>query len=97
MKDIFAQAGFKEISFEHHNVIFEFASAEAYIDFAMSIICPIQGMLSNEDEKKQQEIRKLVRDEVTRKYNTSVEAYGKMTKGSSISMNNESICITGRK
>ena len=97
LKDAFIQAGFKEISFEYQNVIFEFASAEDYTDFAMSIIGPIQSMLAYEDKKKKQEIRDLVRNEVARKYNTPAGANGKMTKSSSISMDNESICIVGRK
>lgn len=97
LKDTFIQAGFKEISFEYQNVIFEFASAEDYTDFAMSIIGPIQSMLAYEDKKKKQEIRDLVRNEVARKYNTPAGANGKMTKSSSISMDNESICIVGRK
>jgi ubiquinone/menaquinone biosynthesis C-methylase UbiE len=97
LKDTFVQAGFKEISFEKHNVIFEFASAEDYTDFAMSIIGPIQSMLANEDEKTKQEIRSLVTDEVARKYKTSINTNGKATENSTISMNNESICIVGRK
>jgi enediyne biosynthesis protein CalE5 len=97
LKDAFVRAGFKGISFEYQNAIFEFASAEDYTDFAMSIIGPIQSMLANEDKKKKQEIRKLVRDEVARKYNTPAGDNGKMTKSSSISMTNESICIVGRK
>ena len=63
----------------------------------MSIIGPIQSMLAYEDKKKKQEIRDLVRNEVARKYNTPAGANGKMTKSSSISMDNESICIVGRK
>jgi ubiquinone/menaquinone biosynthesis C-methylase UbiE len=97
LKDAFIQAGFKDVSFEYLNVIFEFASAEDYTDFAMSIIGPIQNMLANEDEKRKQEIHKVITDEVARKYNATANPDDKITKSSSISMNNEAICITGRK
>jgi len=97
LKDAFIQAGFKDVSFEYLNVIFEFASAEDYTDFAMSIIGPIQNMLANEDEKRKQEIHKVITDEVDRKYSAPANPDDKITKSSSISMNNESICITGRK
>jgi hypothetical protein len=59
----------------------------------MSIIGPIQNMLANETEKRKQEIHKAITDEVARKYYS--DDY--MTKNSSISMDNESICIAARK
>jgi SAM-dependent methyltransferase len=97
LKDAFIQAGFTGVSIEYLNVVFEFASAEDYTDFAISIIGPIQNMLANEDEKRKQEIHKAITDEVAIKYNAPANTDDKMTKSGSISMNNESICITGIK
>ncbi|MGI8833074.1 MAG: hypothetical protein ACR2IS_10620 [Nitrososphaeraceae archaeon] len=36
LEDAFIQAGFKDVSFEYLDVIFEFASAEDYTDFAVN-------------------------------------------------------------
>jgi ubiquinone/menaquinone biosynthesis C-methylase UbiE len=92
LKDALVEAGFRDISLEYLNVVFEFASAKDYTDFAMSIIGPIQNMLASETEKRKQEIHKAITDEVARKYTDDY-----MTKSSSIRMDNESICIAGRK
>jgi enediyne biosynthesis protein CalE5 len=97
LKGAFIQAGFRVVSIEYLNVVFEFASAEDYTDFAISVIGPIQNMLANEDEKRKQETHKVITDEAARKYNTPANTDDKMTKSGSISMNNESICITGIK
>jgi ubiquinone/menaquinone biosynthesis C-methylase UbiE len=97
LKDVFVQAGLKEVTLEYHNVVFEFASPEDYTDFAMSIIGPIQSMFANEDEKKKRKIWMLVRDEVIRKYDAPANAHSKMTQSGSIIMDNESVCIAGIK
>jgi ubiquinone/menaquinone biosynthesis C-methylase UbiE len=97
VKEALDKAGFKDIHIEYINVIFEFASAEDYTNFAKAIIAPIQDILSNETETRKEEIWKAFAKEIENKYvlvnnNNNNKEYNK-----SVKMNNETICIVGRK
>jgi enediyne biosynthesis protein CalE5 len=96
VKEALVEAGFKDIHIEHLNVIFEFESAKDYTNFAKEIIAPLQDMLANETEKRREEIWKALAEEIKKKYvlinNKNNKEYNK-----SIRMNNETICIVGRK
>jgi hypothetical protein len=91
VKDALIEAGFRDIHIESLNVTFDFASADDYADFAKAIIAPIHNILANETEERKEKIWRAVKEEVTRKY--SDKALGK----GYIKMNNETICILGRK
>ena len=91
VKDALIEAGFRDIHIESLNVTFDFTSADDYADFAKAIIAPIHNILANETEERKEKIWRAVKEEVTRKY--SDKALGK----GYIKMNNETICILGRK
>jgi hypothetical protein len=98
LKEALIEAGFKDIHIEYLNVIFEFASAKDYTNFAKEIIAPLQDILANETEKRREEIWEALAEEIKKKYvlinknNNNNKEYNK-----SIRMNNETICIVGRK
>ncbi|HET7642236.1 MAG TPA: methyltransferase domain-containing protein [Nitrososphaeraceae archaeon] len=97
VKEALVEAGFKDIHIEHLNVIFEFESAKDYTNFAKEIIAPLQDMLANETEKRREEIWEALAEEIRKKYvlinnNNNNKEYNK-----SVRMNNETICIVGRK
>ena len=92
VKDALLEVGFKDIHIESLNVVFEFVSAEDYVRFAKAIIAPIQEILTNETETRREKIWKTLAEEVERKYVADVNNNNK-----SIRMDNETICIVGRK
>jgi ubiquinone/menaquinone biosynthesis C-methylase UbiE len=91
LKDALVEVGFKNIHIEYLNIVFEFASAEDYVRFAKAIIAPIQEILANETETRREKIWKALTEEVKRKYVTA------NNNNKSIRMDNETICIVGRK
>ena len=91
VKDALVEVGFKDIHIEYLDVVFEFASAEDYVRFAKAIIAPIQDMLSNETITRREKIWKLLAEQVERKYGVV------NNNNNSIIMNNETICIVGKK
>jgi ubiquinone/menaquinone biosynthesis C-methylase UbiE len=90
LKNALVEVGFKDIHIEYLTVIFEFTSAEDYVRFAKAIIAPIQEILANETETRREKIWKALTEEVKRKYVT-------VNNNKSIRMDNETICIVGRK
>jgi ubiquinone/menaquinone biosynthesis C-methylase UbiE len=95
VKDALVEVGFKDINIEYLNVVFEFASANDYVRFAKEIIAPIQDILANETEDRREEIWKALEVEVERKYVSFNN--NNIGHSRSIKMDNEAICITGRK
>ena len=96
VKDALVEAGFKDIHIEYLNVVFEFASIEEYTNFAKAVIAPIHDMLANETETRREKIWKALAAEVDRKY-VSVNNKSNIEHRTSIRMDNEAICIVGRK
>ena len=99
VKDALVEAGFTDIHIEYLNVAFEFASAEEYVRFAKAIIAPLQDILANETERRREEIWKMLTKEVDRKYVTvsDTDDNNNIDHNRSIRMDNETICIVGRK
>lgn len=98
VKDALVEAGFKDIHIEYLSVAFEFASAEEYVRFAKAIIAPLQDILANETERRREEIWKMLTKEIDRKYVTvSNDNNNNIDHNRSIRMDNETICIVGRK
>jgi ubiquinone/menaquinone biosynthesis C-methylase UbiE len=96
VKDALVEAGFKDIHIEYLNVVFEFASAEDYTNFAKEIIAPLQDMLANETETRREEIWKTLVEKIERKY-VPLNNNNNINHSRSIKMDNETICIVGRK
>lgn len=87
-------AGFKDIQIEYLKITFEFLSAEDYTDFAKQIIAPIHNLLTNETEKRKEQILKAITEEVARRYYIDDD---NNSAGSVVRMDNECIIIVGRK
>lgn len=81
------KAGFKDIYTEHLNAVFEFDSAEDYTLFKQAIAAPVIAMLANETKSRQDEIWNRVTD-AAKKYSD---------ESGHVKLNNETICIVGRK
>ncbi|MGE5635267.1 MAG: class I SAM-dependent methyltransferase, partial [Deltaproteobacteria bacterium] len=91
VKDALLEVGFKDIHTEYLNVVFEFPSSEDYVKFAKAIIAPLQDILSNEAPTRRDKIWKTLAEQVERKYGIV------NNNNKTIRMDNETICIVGRK
>lgn len=96
VKDALVKAGFKDIHIEYLKVLFEFASAKDYTNFAKAIIAPIQDILHNETETRREEIWKTLAEEIEKKYG-ALNTRNKNGYNKFIRMDNETICIVGKK
>lgn len=96
VKDALVAAGFIDIHTEYLNVVFEFASAEDYTIFAKEIIAPLQDMLAKETERRREEIWKALAEKIERKY-VPLNNNNNLNHNRSIKIDNETICIVGRK
>lgn len=88
LKDSFVRVGFKDIQIERISVPFEFDSAETYTNFTKDIAAPVLAMLADQTFHRKEQIWKAVTKAASEyiKNNTS-----------SIVLENESICISGKK
>ena len=88
LKDSFVRSGFKDIQIEWISVPFEFDSAETYTNFTKYIAAPVLAMLADQTLNCKEQIWKAVTKAALKyiKNNTS-----------SIVLENESICIAGKK
>jgi ubiquinone/menaquinone biosynthesis C-methylase UbiE len=89
LKDYFSSSGFKDVTIERHNMIFNFSSPEEFTNFVCETASPVQVMLSNQSEERKKEILKAITEAAANNY---------VDKNSdSISLSNEAICIVGTK
>jgi SAM-dependent methyltransferase len=89
LKDYFSSSGFKDVTIERHNMIFNFSSPEEFTNFVCETASPVQVMLSNQSEERKKEILKTITEAAANNY---------VDKNSdSISLSNEAICIVGTK
>ena len=89
IKDSLGKAGFKDIYIETQNVTFEFVSLNEYIQHLKDVAGPLKALLDKESASKQEEIRKVITEEVKAKYTNPAN--------DSVIMNNECICFVGTK
>ncbi|MGN6624653.1 MAG: class I SAM-dependent methyltransferase [Candidatus Nitrosocosmicus sp.] len=89
IKDSLDKAGFKDIYIETQNVTFEFASINEYIQHLKDVAGPLKALLDNESASRQEEIRRVLAEEVKAKYANPANG--------SVIMNNECICFVGTK
>lgn len=88
LRDSFIKSGFKGVTIERMNVVFEFSSAEEFTNFVYETTAPVQAILSNQSEERRREILKAVTE--------AVSNYLEKSSGS-VSLSNEAICIVGNK
>jgi len=88
LEDSFSKSGFKGVSIERLNMIFDFDSAEAYTDFVCETAAPIQIILSNQLQEKRKEILGAITE--------AARSYADKETGH-VSLSNETICIAGKR
>jgi enediyne biosynthesis protein CalE5 len=88
LKDSFTNSRFEDITIERMIVTFHFDSAEAFTNYVYETAAPIQAILSNQTEERRKEILGAV-TEAARKY--ADKSTG------AVKLNNEAICIVGKK
>ena len=84
----FLEAGFRDIHVETVIVSFEFASGEDYSRYCQAVSASARMALSKETEEKKEDVWRKVAEEAARNYGVGDDH---------IRMNNESICVVGRK
>jgi enediyne biosynthesis protein CalE5 len=85
LKQLFSQAGFKDIRVQPLDITFDFDSAESYTRFQQQITAPIQAMLATQTEER----RKQVWDAVTDAISAYADSHGRLN------IENEVIFIVG--
>jgi enediyne biosynthesis protein CalE5 len=90
LKDSLQKTGFRDIRVEIQNVTFEFASVNDYINHVKDIAAPLNAILDKESTKRQEEIWKMIAEEVKDKYTNT-------NNDGAVQMNNECIFFVGIK
>jgi enediyne biosynthesis protein CalE5 len=90
LKDSLQKTGFRDIRVEIQNVTFEFASVSDYINHVKDIAVPLNAILDKESTKRQEEIWKMIAEEVKDKYTNT-------NNDGAVQMNNECIFFVGIK
>jgi len=87
LQELFEQAGFEDIRLHTHKVVFAADSADDYTRFTRDIAAPVVSLVEQLNAEEQQ----AVWDAMTR----AVQQYA--TEDGRIEMENEAICISGRR
>jgi ubiquinone/menaquinone biosynthesis C-methylase UbiE len=90
LKDSLQKTGFRDIRIERQNVTFEFASVNDYIKHVKDIAVPLNAILDKESTNRQEEIWKVIAEEVKDNYTNT-------NNDGSVQMNNECIFFVGTK
>ncbi len=89
LRSSLSKIGFRNIEFETQNIILEFASVKDYINHVRDVATPIKAMLDKESTNRQEEIWKLVTEEVTKSNYTNANG--------SLKLDNECVCVIGTR
>jgi len=87
--EYFNNSGFKGVTIERQDMIFNFKSAEEFTNFVCETASPVQLMLSNQSGERKKEILKAIAEAATNNYADK--------NSDSIRLSNEAICIVGTK
>ena len=90
LKDSLQKTGFRDIRVERQNVTFEFASVNDYINHVKDIAVPLNAILDKESTNRQEEIWKMIAEEVKDKYTNT-------NNDGAVQMDNECIFFVGTK
>ncbi|MDR4490218.1 MAG: methyltransferase domain-containing protein [Candidatus Nitrosocosmicus sp.] len=89
LKESFNNSGFKQVTIERHDMIFNFKTAEEFTNFVCETASPVQVILSKQPEERRQKLLQAITEAVTNNY---------VDKNSdSIRLRNEAICVVGTK
>ena len=86
LKQLFSQAGFKDIKVETFQITFEFESPESYTKYIQQTATRIHEMLANQTA----EVKKHVWNSITEAVWQCADSHGR------VNLDNEVICIVGR-
>ena len=86
LKQLFSQAGFKDIKVETFQITFEFESPESYTKYSQQTATRIHEMLANQTA----EVKKHVWNSITEAVWQCADSHGR------VNLDNEVICIVGR-
>ncbi|MDN5847788.1 MAG: hypothetical protein L0H53_16105 [Candidatus Nitrosocosmicus sp.] len=89
LKEYFNNSGFKDVTIEREDMIFNFNSAEEFTNFVCETASPVQMMLSNQTEERRKEILKAITEAAEDNYVDK--------NANSISFSNEAICVVGTR
>jgi ubiquinone/menaquinone biosynthesis C-methylase UbiE len=89
LKEYFNKSGFKDVTIERHDMIFNFKSAEEFTNFVCETASPVQVILSKQSEERREKLRQVITEAAANNY---------VDKNSdSIRLRNEAICVVGTK
>jgi ubiquinone/menaquinone biosynthesis C-methylase UbiE len=86
LKQLFSQAGFKDVKIDTFQITFEFDSPESFTRFHQQVTAPIQALLANYSD----ELKKAAWDSITEAVWQYADSHGR------VNLDNEVICISGR-
>ncbi|HYG00399.1 MAG TPA: methyltransferase domain-containing protein [Candidatus Saccharimonadales bacterium] len=89
LKEYFNSSGFKDVTIERHDMIFNFKSAEEFTNFVCETASPVQEILSKQSEERREKLLQVITE-------TAANNYTDKNSGS-IRLRNEAICIVGTK
>jgi ubiquinone/menaquinone biosynthesis C-methylase UbiE len=89
LKEYFSDSGFKDVTIERQDMIFNFKSAEEFTNFVCETASPVQVILSKQPEERRKELLKVITEKVVNNYVDN--------NSDSIRFGNEAICIVGTK
>lgn len=89
LKESFNNSGFKQVTIERHDMIFNFKTAEEFTNFVCETASPVQVILSKRPEEIRQKLLQAITEAAANNY---------VDKNSnSIRLSNEAICVVGTK
>lgn len=91
---VFEKSGFKNIKIEKVKVTFRFDTAEDFTKFTQDIAAPVNAILKNQSKERTEQIWNMITQEISKVANASNDS---IEKKGQVSIDNEAICIVGRK
>jgi ubiquinone/menaquinone biosynthesis C-methylase UbiE len=89
LKEYFNKSGFKDVTIERHDMIFNFKSAEEFTNFVCETASPVQVILSKQSEERREKLLQVITEAAANNY---------VDKNSDlIRLRNEAICVVGTK
>jgi enediyne biosynthesis protein CalE5 len=89
LKEYFNNSGFKDVTTERQDMIFNFKSAKEFTNFVCETASPVQVILSNQSEERREKLLQAITEAAANNY---------VDKNSdSIRLRNEAICVVGTK
>jgi ubiquinone/menaquinone biosynthesis C-methylase UbiE len=89
LREYFISSGFKDVTIERQDMIFNFKSAEEFTNFVCETASPVQVLLSKQSEERRKKLLQVITEAAANNYTDK--------NSDSIKLRNEAICIVGTK